>query len=333
MPLVSILTPVKATTPSQVQWLIEAIESVKKQTVPLDTWEMIIVDDSSAADLKPLTDYIKSSGLKNVHGAKCKGSGAVDARNQAAQRAKGELLLPLDADDKLPAYAIETLLKGWDNDGKQAGIVYGDVLYFGQDLQREFTARTYDFATLLSQLFMPVGSLHSKESWTKVGGWKSEMSAGLEDWEYWIALGELGVCGMYIPEVLYHYRRHGYGRLASLRSSIDGYQKAYAQMRDLHRDSYSGRFPMGCCGKSNVRYPAPVAAAALSATPMQGSTQVLYVGGRKGSFCIVGRASGIMYQVNGRGNPVTTMEGQTGVDQRDVPYFKAINSGRDFQTI
>ncbi len=150
------------------------------------------------------------------------------------------------------------------------------------------------------------------------------MQGGLEDWEYWIALGELGVCGVRVPEPLYWYRRQAGGRLARLKADPDKWHRAYNRMRELHIDSYNGRRPVGCCGGGRRVAGVVNRAKALPKAPQVAPGQrvlVIYNGKRKGGFGMRGQATGVRYSVPGRGDFLVDQNGKPGVDRRDVGRF------------
>jgi hypothetical protein len=230
------------------------------------------------------------------------------------------------------------MVNAWDDEGHEQGIVFGDVLLFGQDWQRVQKGEVYDFRTLLHRLFMLVGSLHRKADWKMIGGWKSEMEHGLEDWEYWIALGEEGVCGYYLPVVTYHYRKHTQGRLAWLRKDEKRFQAALRTMREMHNDVYKGRLPVGCCGKGATKAPRPttsedsVVASTMSREPSPNERiNIVYYGGQRGSFFVTGRSSGTKYKIMGYGKPVIDMHSNVGVLPEDVQFILALGGGGVFR--
>jgi len=334
-PKISILTPIRAKEPIDFEWLNECIASVMGQTV--DDWEHIIVDDHSAGDIGPVRDK-----WPHVRWLEAEYQGVSAARNQAAEMAGGELLLPLDADDKLATTALETWLKEW-NRHPDAGILYSDVVMFGEDYARVYLAPEYNFRTLLTATIMVVGALHRKADWQRVGGWRLDMTAGLEDWEYWIALGEIGVCGKRIPEPLYWYRRHPRGRLRWLQANREKWDRAYHAMRELHIDSYNGRYPMGCCGGKSPPGARRSLHGGMPRTSSGGQTmnyqagdtvQMIYVGTRQGSFEVISGVTRTRYLIPGAGSFVELGDSaRQGVLPRDVPWFRSVNRARDFKIV
>ncbi len=323
---ISIITPIRATRSEHIQWLGEAVGSVLEQSY--SDWEMIIVDDHSSISLPCFAD-------KRICIIQADGTGVSAARNQAARIAQGEFLLPLDSDDKLSPDALEKFLQGWE-EREGARIIYSDTMRFGQDYAKLYIAPEYDFGLLLEKIFMTVGCLHLKEDWERAGGWSEEMEEGLEIWEYWIRLGEQGVCGKHIPYTLYWYRRAPGSRLTSIKSDPNRYKRAYNKMRDLHRETYNGRWPVGCCGGSRRTQIATSnkGIAINQIANVQGNrVAVVYAGNRLGDFWLTGRATGIRYHVSGQLAVLTDANGVAGVDERDVNGILAYNAGKDFRIV
>lgn len=313
-PHISIITPAKARVEEERDWLREAIDSVLQQD--FERWEMVIVDDASNVSIAEVQAETDDERIRWFH---TKGIGAASARNQAAVQAEADLLLPLDADDKLAPGALTAFWNAWRSGGEQQGIVYSDVLKFGQDWQKLFAAPEYDFQTLLTNTYMSIGCLHKKGAWNRAQGWRRDMEEGLEDWEYWVHLGELGICGYHIPEPLYWYRENPRGRLLWLKEDNTRFQRAYQKMRSLHLETYNGRWPVGCCGGKKTK-------AQTQEVVQSGMVELRYSGGKQGSFTMRGRESREYYRVPGSG-------GTLRVKAEDVPFFQALHRGQDFQPI
>lgn len=339
---ISVITPIKADTEEKVLWLLEAVQSVQAQTH--QNWEMRIVNDRSDIKFSDFRDLSQAMRDDRIVGLKAEDygiSGVSEARNLAAEMSTADVLLPLDADDLLPNYALKVLNEAWEQ--RPGGILYGHTEIRQNNSSRIHRARPYSFPLLLRALMMPVGSLHAKKDWKMVGGWSPEMDGGLEDWEYWIKLGKAGVCGKGISKVLYIYRRHARSRLTRLRSS-GTYEDAFQKMRSRHEDVFSGRFPVKCCGgslpKRRIRTaPAPSGLqrqmadveAQAAAIPDGDLVPVVYVGDMKGSWGVYGKGSGMHYRVSGPGQLLMTMDGRPGVDRRDLPYILPMYRGKAFE--
>ena len=335
MTAISIITPIRAKNQNSLQWFHEMLASLDGQT--FKDFEIVVVDDHSRENIGSIVSWWTAQGLP-LRVFKATDNGVSAARNQAVEAASAPLILPVDADDKLTTDALEKIMARWKEEGEK-GIVYTDTMMFGQDYQRLYNAQEYDFTKLLHKLLFTVGALHLKEDWKRVGGWRLDMTGGLEIWEYWIALGEIGVCGVRLPEPLYWYRRHTQGRLAWLKS--EGQQRfkaAELKMRELHRETFNGRYPMGCCGKaasSSKPGRSMVSTSILhKQTPTDELTQMRYIGKMAGSFQIAGAGSRVEYTVPGRGALVEQRQtGRPGVLSEDVQWFGRIRNGRDFKIV
>jgi glycosyltransferase involved in cell wall biosynthesis len=328
MAKVSIVTPVKAVEPIQVQWLVEMIGSVRAQQ--MTDWELIIVDDASEHSLAPIGKHVRDDDRIRAFSLAKQGlSGVAAARNYAVEKSTSPLILPVDADDKLPPNALNRYLWAWHNGGSASGFVYTDVHMFGVDFQRHYKAPGYDFTRLMASTLMVVGCLHRKSDWEKVGGWDDRLQGGLEDWEYWLRMGEHGVCGFLLSEQLYHYRRHAVGRLATLKLEPARWQQQYKLMRGLHQDIYNGRFPEMCCGSaasSSRRLGAGRGPAPASASKPIGANgvELTYIGGQKGSFGIKAPPSSRRYRVPGKNATFKVLP-------QDVDFFLRYAQGKAFK--
>ncbi|CAG0972422.1 hypothetical protein ARNL5_01796, partial [Anaerolineae bacterium] len=124
-PLVSVIIPCYA----QAQYLREAMDSVLAQTY--GRWEMIVVNDGSPDDA---SDVVR--GFMNDHpGSPVRllegpNHGVSHARNAGARAAKGEFIVPLDADDRIAPAFIATCLAALRAE-PAAGFAYTHIRRFG----------------------------------------------------------------------------------------------------------------------------------------------------------------------------------------------------------
>lgn len=334
---ISVIMPVRAYDEDNVGWLVEAIESVQAQTYT--EWQLIIINDQSEVPLDAVRPYLRDDRIL-ARKTTPEASGVAYARNLGASLAAGQFLLPVDHDDILPPRAMATLLEAWEAGGKDYGVVYGDVESFGVNFRRHMDMPKFFFATLLRTLIMPIGSLHEKSAWKEIGGWDSTFQIGLEDWEYWIRMAVNGYHGYHVEDVVYHYRRHAKGRLASLRGDPSKHEEAKALIHQKYEEYYNGREPKMCrgCGRGApvghrpAHQPAPVPImAAVASVAQQDRTLVKYIGSREGSFGVRGKASGWNYTVpGGHGCQVIAPDGKPGVHRDDVQYFRRYGGGGTF---
>lgn len=328
---VSIITPVKADSPDKIQWLNEMVESAKNQTY--DNWELILVNDA----VKDFQLDEKDKRIKVIN--LTENVGAAIARNTAAHHATGKLLLPVDADDILTHNAIELLYNKYE-EGK---FVYGNLQLIvpsgkGWEPSRvtKFREFSCDEALNLSGA-IPVTALHSKKNWEKSGGWKSILTEGLEDVEYWISLIRNCVLGIRIEDVVLQYRKHRQSRSEVMRLS-DQLGRMRNLIAQIHKDIYQGDImacPGGCGNKkraprvtaSGTKTVSPLETMKLESYPDSELVQMRYTGPMQGNFGIVGNATGIPYRIKGRGSEVL-------VHMSDMQRFNGVGrTGPLFQRV
>ncbi len=108
-------------------------------------------------------------------------------------------------------------------------IAYGPVVYFGG--RDAFHAKdAYSFTKLADHNQFCLSALFRREAWEAVGGFKP---IGYEDWEFWIACGDRGYTGRYVPEAPFFYRTRLNGRY-SADLGEDARHKAQIVIRHPH---------------------------------------------------------------------------------------------------
>lgn len=332
MPKISILTPAFIDTQDKLTWLREMLLSLKSQR--FTDWEVLIVDDCSPLSLDPLKAEFNEAHYRWLRTSQ--NSGPSSTRNTAAALAESDALLPVDADDMLANEdTLGVMYQAWEADHNK--VIYGDIQRIeGGQKGRIIPLAEYTFQRSLDfNGIMPVTALHSKEAHIKAGGWKSDMIAGLEDVEYWIACGKAGFCGQRVPVTTLLYRKHEMSRSFNLRHINRQETEMRNKILELHRDVYEGRLPMGCCGGGSSYIPSQNisgsnggAQSQSISTPLtdfpDGQKQwIQYLGQREGSWGVVGEFTGIHYVVDGPGHKLE-------VHINDLPKFRRSGRGRDF---
>lgn len=224
------------------------MDSVLAQTY--QHWEIIVVDDrpveERAQDIHPLTWGFPHARLLTTEGA---GSIAV-ARNAGAAVARGRGLVFLDADDYLQPRFLERCMAAAEEYG---GYVYTDwyKLLPGQEAEEEQTNDPEPLS--LSQLIEnPRSWLHSvtalipRKAFLSFGGFDASLP-GWEDWDMFVQLRTMGICGVRVPEPLFVYRmRTGQRREESFARG----HEAKAAIVAKWAPHYGGAKDMGCgsCG-------------------------------------------------------------------------------------
>lgn len=334
-PMISVIIPCFKYS----QFLLEAIESVKAQTMP--DWEIIVVDDGNdeqeATEIRAIVDGFVDADIRllriNQNG------GLAAARNAGIEVSHGQWIVPLDADDKLDPRALELLLRGTNLDPQK--FAYSDAYLWrptaeGDKQLERLDAHEYDFEELLAHVTWGCTIMYAKQAWQHSGGYKPQMSeaGGWEDWEFAIQLGRDGVCGIRVPEPLFFYRQHSADQMRTRAETTKPVlQEA---LRRAHADLYRGERPVGCCGngRKTINQPARTvtpAARALQPAPANlravpngvtnGAVLMRYTGMRQGEQTWR-PVSGNMY----RFKPGTVQR----VQEEDIAFFA---SHPDFQRV
>ncbi len=202
MPLVSVIIP----SCNSALFLPDAINSIIQQTY--SNWELIIVDDGSTDTIDGVVDpfLVKDNRIKYF---KKENGGLGSARNFGIDKAVGEFILPLDADDKFESTFIEKAINIFLNN-KKLKIVYCEAEYFGsKEGKWELTDYSYEKMLLSNMIF--ASSMYRRKDFDNVNGY--DESILYEDWDFWLRLLKDGGDVNKIPEILFHYRQHEKGSL------------------------------------------------------------------------------------------------------------------------
>ena len=184
-------------------YLDDAIESVLAQTY--QDFEILIVDDGSTdpETVRLLDGYVRPK--TTVYRTPNRKLAA--ARNFLIQRARGEYLCALDADDKLHPEYLEKTAAALGED-PSLGFVSTRLQTFGADTRVWPDDTRCDLVTLLCDDPVHCAALVRRSAVLSVGGYDERMPhQGNEDWDLWISLVEAGHSGMILDDILFFYRR------------------------------------------------------------------------------------------------------------------------------
>jgi glycosyltransferase involved in cell wall biosynthesis len=207
----------------------EAVASVKSQSYT--DWELILVNDGSTDDITAeiLLEIARKNPDFRLIDQVNKGLSA--ARNVGIEKAAGEFIVCLDADDKLASEYLEKTVPVLDKDtNSKVAVVTTWLREFGlrEDLWK---TSDYDVAQLLITNVLHAGSLFRKVAWKEVGGYKPAMKGGYEDWELWLSMVEKGYTWTIVPAPLFLYRiREG----SMLSGSGQIHDDLYTRIYGLH---------------------------------------------------------------------------------------------------
>lgn len=209
------------------RFLGEAIESVLAQTY--SRVEVVVVDDGSTDDTAAVAQRYADRGVRYVAQ---KNSGPAAARNVGGRQAKGELIMFLDADDKLEPTYVEECMAALESD-HEAGFAYTQVRLFGREqLVSHFP--TYSVRRLAVGNYIHASML-MRRAVVERFQYDETMRQGWEDWDFILTLAEHGVTGVLVDRPLLLYRKHEGGG-----SINDNLQSLAAQQR-RHRELLRGR--------------------------------------------------------------------------------------------
>ncbi len=229
--LVSIIIPCF----NQGAFIRETIESVKSQTY--NDWEIIIVNDgSNDADTLKELDILKVEGFNIINSLNC---GVSAARNKGIAAAKGDFVLPLDADDKIsPEYlqeAIKVLLEK-----PEVKLVYCDCEYFGT-LTGLSQVPPFTLKGMLKENLIFNAALLRKASVIEAGGYDETFLAGWEDWELWLRYIKTEAEVYKLPHTYFYYRIKEDSRNSSIKN--ERLQICEQQLYKKHIDLYLNQNP------------------------------------------------------------------------------------------
>ena len=229
--LVSIIVPCY----KQAHFLNESLQSVLEQSYPY--WECIVVDDGSPDDTKTVAQHWITKDDRFKYVAKNNG-GLSSARNAGIKTSKGELILPLDADDVLHPDYLSKCVPELQNHPETA-IVSCYTKFFSNSTNQvihELKPSGTTFHSLCFENNLIATSLYRKSDWEAVGGYDETMKHGFEDWEFWVAITKSGKTYKVVPEFLFFYRKAKqsmlidtlqYHRISNLEYVLHKHEAAY----------------------------------------------------------------------------------------------------------
>ncbi len=185
-----------------------SLKSVEAQTVrPL---EIVVVDDGSRDGRTPqILDAIAASG--RIVLVRQANAGLSGARNAGFRAARGEWVVPLDADDELDPRAIELAKAAVDAVPGSCWCV-SDIVRVAEDGTGEEVFRTQLPApptsgwlpAMLERNFVERTVLLRRDTVLALGGYDPAFRT-YEDWELSIRMLQAGLSPVYAPGALYRY--------------------------------------------------------------------------------------------------------------------------------
>lgn len=221
-------------------YIEEAVDSLRIQSWP--EIELVIIDDGS--DDSETLETIEKLQFKRKKILHTEHVGPAAARNCGIAAAEGEYILPLDADDTIDAEyisrAVDVIRKK-----PETGIVYCHADLFGA-ASGLWELPDYSLRTELLDNCIFVTALFRKEDWKQAGGFCEDLKAGMEDYDFWLSLMEMGREVYQLPEVYFHYRIKKTSRTTRFQDNYANVQETYLRLYQRHRKLYQRYMDLYC---------------------------------------------------------------------------------------
>lgn len=184
------------------KYLQETIDSVTAYP-DKSKYEIIIINDGSTdRQTVDLLAALEADGF-NILNQNNLGLGA--ARNNGIAIAKGDYIIPLDADNRLRNNYLDRSIELLDAN-PEIDIVYGDKQYFGENSDVKVVDE-FSFPKLCSYNYIDACACFRKSVWTMLGGYDEKMPVmGFEDWDFWLRASLRGCSFHHLNEVAFDYR-------------------------------------------------------------------------------------------------------------------------------
>ncbi|SHM37985.1 N-terminal domain of galactosyltransferase [Cyclobacterium lianum] len=198
----SVLVSVVIPCYNQGKYLEETVQSVLASSYrPL---EVLLVNDGSIDNSLEVALSLqrKHEELTVIDQAN---GGVAKARNMGIRAAKGEIILPLDGDDKISADYIAAAV-GLLREQSEVKVVYCKAVKFSEAGQKPWKLKPFSLAALARDNMIFVAALFRKTDAEAVGGFSEDMHMGREDWEFWIKMLKNGGKVVQLPFVGFYYR-------------------------------------------------------------------------------------------------------------------------------
>jgi GT2 family glycosyltransferase len=206
--------------------LERAIESVERQTDR--DFEVLVVNDASTdEETNRVCRSLEGDGRARVVWREENG-GLSAARNSGYEHMRGDVCMPLDADDTLPPDCVGIVREVFASNPR-AGFVFGNYVVRAADTGEEQVVDCSVLASNEAQM-EPRKCLRNwkllgvspcrKSTWGTVGGFDEEFSYGGQDVDFWMKVFRSSIPGAYVGHTLYTWFRDSAGMNARRTSEL-----------------------------------------------------------------------------------------------------------------
>jgi len=203
-------TSIIITSYNSENFIDDSIKSALGQEYPGSEYELIIVDDGSQdGSMEKIKNAIQKY---NTRGVACSvhektNGGTASARNLGADKARGEYIGFLDADD---VYLPQKTRMSVDalRFGPNTGIAYSDYITAWSENDHSLTMKfPYSWDLLMHECIISTNSFVSKKALEDVGGFDETIKI-IEDYDLWLRICLRGYMARHIPTHLFIYSEH-----------------------------------------------------------------------------------------------------------------------------
>lgn len=204
MKLVSVIVPCY----NMEAYLEETLRSiVASDYAPL---EVIVVDDGSTDHSAAVAEaFAREHSMVQVF--RQPNSGVSEARNNAIRHARGEYILPVDADNLIEKDYVRLAAEVLDT-RPDVLVVAGEAEFFGERTGK-WHQPPFSLQLLARKNMIDTCAMYRRSDWERVGGYDTVFQYR-EDWTFWLAVFADGGAFYRIPKTCFHYRfRQGSKRM------------------------------------------------------------------------------------------------------------------------
>ena len=201
-----------------VQWIKEAIDSVKHQTY--GNWELIIVDDASTDGTYELAKALSSNKKIKVWRNTSR-LGIVKNRKRAFELTTGELICHLDGDDMLEPWALAAMVNEFAK-YPDAALIYSDSMFIGSKSEFNSYSPSPNPNEILKLGWRHLGMFH-RSVMDSIDGYNTRLNQ-CEDGDLFMQIADQFPIHR-LSSVLYKHRFHGNNTSSNNAKCTDCHQR------------------------------------------------------------------------------------------------------------